>query len=403
MPRRVVITSAGVCSSLGFNLEQIIDNLKRGQVHFERPVFDQGVVTCPILSVDFRKLIGPFKDRRYLNRGALFCVTAALEAIRNSKLDKTSLSRAGLFVGTGPNLDLGGECPEIRQGRIGQNDLMALWILRFLPNTPASAISKLTGIHGENMTITTACSASLQAIGEAYRKIKDGYLDLALTGGGDSRLTPGGILAYKNAQALFEGNSDPKKASRPFDKGRKGFVPGEGGAFFLLEKLDHARSRGAEIFAEIQGFGSSMDGYNMTAPHPDGRWAQDAVITALAEARMSPDQIDVVSAHGTSTPLNDKMEGELIDRIYGKHKPLVIALKSLIGHVSAACGALELAIFLACMRNQYLPEIRNLEEPCHDGINFVRKGQSYNFRSGLIENFGFGGQNSALVVTRPSF
>lgn len=403
VPRRVVVTSVGVCSSVGFNLDQIIDNLKRGHVHFERPVFDQDVVSCPIASVDFRKLIGPFKDRRYLNRGALFCVTAALEIMRNSKLDKTSLSRAGLFVGTGPNLDIGGECPEIKQGRIGQNDLMALWILRFLPNTPASAISKLTGIHGENMTITTACSASLQAIGEAYRKIKDGYLDLALAGGGDSRLTPGGILAYKKAQALFEESGDPKKASRPFDKQRKGFVPGEGGAFFMLEELDHARLRGAEIFAEIRGFGSSMDGYTMTAPKPDGKWAQDAVVTALEEARMSPDQIDVVSAHGTSTPLNDEMEAELIDRIYGKHRPLVIALKSWIGHVSAACGALESAILLACMQNHYLPEIRNLAEPCHDGINFVRIGQNYNFFSGLIENFGFGGQNSALVFTRPSF
>jgi 3-oxoacyl-[acyl-carrier-protein] synthase II len=401
MSRRVVITSIGVCSSIGFNLEQIADNLKEKRFYFERPSFDPQIVSCPIVSVDFKKSIGPFKDRRYLNRGALLCVAAAGDAARNSLLDKLSLHEAGLFVGTGPNMDVGGECPEIRQGKIGQSDLMALWMLRFLPNTPTSAISKITGIHGENLTIATACSASLQAIGEAYRKIKDGYLEIALAGGGDSRLSPGGILAYKKAQVIFAAGGDPQKASRPFDKQRKGFVPGEGGAFFMLEELRHARSRGAEIIAEIKGFGSSMDGYNMTAPQPEGLWAQVAIMNALAEARMSPEQIDVISAHGTGTSLNDEMEATLIDRIYGKHKPPVIAIKSWIGHASAACGALELAIFLACMQSCYLPEIRNLDESCHSGINFVRMGQNYSFSSGLIENFGFGGQNSALVVTKP--
>ncbi len=399
MSRRVVITSIGVFSSLGFSIEQIVDNLKNGRVAFERPSFDDSVVTCPIKNFNIKDFINPFKDRRYLNRGAQFCVVSAIEAVKNAGISNKLLSNAGLFIGAGPNLDMGSEFPEVRAGEIDREDLKALWILRFLPNTAASAIARLTGIHGENLTITTACAASLQAIGEAFRKIKYGHLDLAFAGGGDSRLSRGGILAYKKAQALYTGNSDPAKASRPFDINRNGFVPGEGGAFFLLEEMDHAQRRGGTIYGEICGFGNSIDGYNMTAPNPDGRWGEKAVLAALNEAGMSPSEIDVVSAHGTGTSLNDDMEANLIDRVYGDNTPFVIAPKSWIGHISAACGAVELAITLACMRNNYLPEIRNLEEPCHSKINFVRNGQEHSVNTVMAENFGFGGQNCALIIS----
>ncbi len=400
MPKRVVITSIGIFSSLGFTPEQIIDNLKNKSVFFERPAFDESLVICPIRDFEIKNSTGPFKERRYLNRGAQFCAASAMEAVKNAKISRELLAKAGLFVGTGPNLDIGGEFPEVRDGDIDRKDLMALWILRFLPNTAASAIAGLTGIHGENFTINTACSASLQAIGEAFRKIKDGYLDLAFAGGGDSRLCHGGTLAYKKARTLFIGNGNPEKASRPFDKNRKGFVPGEGGAFFLLEEQGHAQKRGAKIYAEVCGFGSSIDGYNMTAPDPDGKLAEKSVLAALQEAGMSPYEIDVVSAHGTGTLLNDAMEANLIDRIYGKHSPFVIALKSWIGHISAACGAVELAICLVCMQNNYLPEIRNLKEPCHSQINFVLKEQKYSTDALVVENFGFGGQNSALIIKK---
>lgn len=400
MPRRVVITSIGVISSLGFTPGEIIDSLKNGDVAFERSSFDDSVVTCPIKDFDVRNYTGSFKDRRYLNRGAQFSTAAAIETVKNAGIDKELLKKAGLFTGVGPNLDIGGEFPEVRMGEIDRKDLMALWILRFLPNTAASAIARLAGIHGENITLTTACAASLQAIGEAFRKIKNGYLDLALAGGGDARLSYGGILAYKKANAIFTGNGEPEEMSRPFDCGRSGFIPGEGGAFLLLEEFEHAKRRGGKIFGEICGFGSSIDGYNMTAPDPDGKWGEAAVHAALTEAEMSPRQIDVVSAHGTSTLLNDEMEANLIDRVYGKHLPFVIALKSWIGHISAACGALELAISLACMQNDYLPEIRNLKDPCHSKINFIRRGKTCSPDTIMVENFGFGGQNSALIVKR---
>jgi len=400
MKRRVVITSMGVLSSLGHNHSEIIKGLKEETVSFERPVFDGEVVTAPIRNFNIRDYTGRFKESRYLNRGAQFAVASAIIAIGDSGYNRESLAEAGLFVGTGPNLNIGGEFPEIRGGEIDREDLQALWILKFLPNTAASIITKLSGIHGENLTITTACSASLQAVGEAFHKIKDGYLDIALAGGGDSRLNPGGILAYKKAGALYTGNSDPEKASRPFDRSRGGFVPGEGGAFFLLEELERAKGRGAKIYGEICGYTSSMDAYNMTAPDGDGKWGRIAVLAALQEAGMSPSQIDVISTHGTGTTLNDEREANLIDEIYRDCKPLAIALKSWIGHTASACGALELALSLVCMQRGYLPAVRNLKEPCHRNINFVRESGDFSFATCVIENFGFGGQNSALIVKR---
>jgi len=400
MKRRVVITSMGIFSSLGHGPGEIITSFKERNVSFERPAFDREVVTSPIRKFNVRDYTGPFKDGRYLNRGSQFAVAAAIVAIKNSGCENGDLAEAGLFVGAGPNLNVGGEFPEIREGEIGREGLKALWILRFLPNTAASVIAKLSGLHGENLTVCTACSASLQAIGEAFRKIKNGYLDRALAGGGDSRLSQGGILAYKRASALYKGDGEPDKASRPFDDNRSGFVPGEGGAFCLLEELEKARDRGAEIYGEICGYGSSMDASGMTAPEGTGKWGKLAVLSALQEAEMSPSQIDVISTHGTGTLLNDEGEANLIDEIYSSYNPGVIALKSWIGHTAAACGAMELTLSLICMQENYIPEIRNLKEPCSGKINFVRNGGAFSFGTCVIENFGFGGQNAALIVRR---
>lgn len=398
MARRVVITSIGVISSLGYNADAILNNLKKENVSFRRPDFDDEVVTSPIGGFSVRDFIGRFKNSRYLSRGACFSVASAIEAVRHAGLDGAMLARSGLFVGTGPNLDISGEFPGFQEGKMDADDLAALWILRFLPNTAASAVAQIAGIHGESSTITTACAASLQAIGEAFRKIKDGYLDLAFAGGGDSRLSPGGILAYKKAQALYTGAGEPEQACRPFDKGRQGFVPGEGGAFFLLEELEHAKRRGACMHGEVCGFGASLDGETMTAPASDGKWAEKAIRSALQEARVPPSDVHLVSAHGTGTALNDEMEAVLIDRIYGTHKPLVIALKSWIGHTAAACGAVELAVALISAGSGYLPKIRNLREPCMSGIHFVREGTTFTPGVSIIQNFGFGGQNCALVI-----
>ncbi len=401
MPNRVVITSIGVISSLGFSASEIMASIEEGRVAFERSPFDPELLTCPVgAGFNLRRFAGRYKNSRYLNRGAAFAVASAMEAVKGSGASGEMLAEAGLFVGAGPNLDIGGEFPEISGGEMERDSLAALWILKFLPNTAASAIADLAGIHGENATIGTACSASLQAVGEAFRKVRDGHLRAALAGGGDSRLSPGALLAYRKATALWTQNGRRAALYAPFDRGRKGFVPGEGGAFFVLENLEHARLRGAEIFGEVCGFGASMDGYNMTAPDPAGKWGEAAVMRALGQAGLLPGQIDVISAHGTGTPLNDDMEAALIGRVFGGSKPHVIALKSWIGHLSAACGAVELAIGLTCLRSGRLPRIRNLRQPCIEGINFVREPTPVSANSMLVQNFGFGGQNAALVVKK---
>jgi len=398
MNRRVVITSMGVVSSLGDTPEKIMDSFRGGTVSFTRPAFDNDIVISPIRHFFLKDYIGRFKNSRYLIRGSQLGVASAVRALKKADLDDSMTAGCGLFVGTGPNMDISGEFPNFVKGKLDTENLNALWMLRFLPNTMASTIAQLTGTHGENSTITTACAASLHALGEAFRKIRGGYLDLALAGGGESRINPFGILGYKKARALNSRPGDPEKASRPFNDDRSGFVPGEGGAFFLLEDLEHARKRKADIHGEICGFGNSLDGEAMTAPDAEGLWAEKALRSAFREAGIAPADIDLVCTHGTGTYLNDAMEHTLIKRIYGTHKPFLLALKSWIGHLSAACGAVETALLLICMQNGYLPEIRNLSAPCADDLNFVREPKTFTPRTAVIQNFGFGGQNGALVI-----
>ena len=396
--RRVVITSTGLFSAMGSSPLEIADTIRHDRVHFQHPDDDPELAVCPVNDFDLRQHTGRCKDARYLNRGAAFALAAALIAVKQSGLDRQSLENGGLFAASGPNMDISGECPDIIHGRISSRDLPALFLLKFLPNTATSLISQLAGIHGENLTLGSACAASLMAIGEGFRRIRDGYLDVAVAGGGDSRLSPCGLLSYKKAGALWQGTEDPAMAYAPFDAGRKGFIPGEGGAFFVLESLDHAERRSAVIHAEIKGYGSSLDGYAMTAPRPDGIWAKKAVAAALAQAGVSPSHVDLISTHGTGTALNDSMEIQLIKDVFSNDRPRLVAFKSFIGHLASSCGAVELALCLACSENKLWPQIRNLKTPIDPDLDYMEDSGVFSPRCILVENFGFGGQNSALVV-----
>jgi len=390
----------GVVSSLGATPEDIAERLAFGAPRFAF-TGEAGIWAAPVENFDLKAYTGRFKDGRYLNRGAQFAVASAAAAMEASGLSERERADTGLFCGSGPNFDVGEEFSKIDGGKISEEGLSALWMLRFLPNTAASAISRLTGIHGENHTCGNACAASLTALGEAFRKVRDGYLDTALAGGGDSRINRGGLLAYGMARALHRSGGDPTGVYAPFDANRQGFLPGEGGAFFLLEELEHARRRGAEIHAEILGFGSSIDGYNMTAPDPSGVWAEKAVRLALDEAFLLPSDVDAVSAHGTATQLNDQMEAELFGRLFGLHRPAILAPKAWLGHLASACGAVELAVMLAALKRGILPSNPHLKNPLDPTLDFVVSPRSAEEISTLLlENFGFGGQNSALVVRR---
>lgn len=398
MARSVVITGMGMISSLGDGPGAVEQSIRSNKVAFEYADGSPGQVVAPVKDFDLRAYAGRHKNLRYLNRGAAMAVAAALRAVDDAGLTPDQCQAAGLFVGGGPNLDLGAECPDIMNGKISSDPLAALWILRFLPNTAASAIAQLIGCHGENLTVGNACAASLQAIGEAYRKISAGYLDVALAGGGDSRLSAGALLAYQKAQALYAGTHRPSQASRPFDRHRQGFVPGEGGAFFVLETAQHAAARNATVMAQVCGYGATMDAHAMTAPHPDGLWAEKALRAALVDAGMGPGLITMVSAHGTGTPLNDEVEANIIQRLFKGHHPHVLALKSWIGHLASACGAVELAICLTARQRVVWPFVRNLDAPCLGDLNFLVEGKTGGMGPFILQNFGFGGQNAALVI-----
>lgn len=402
MRNRVVITGTGYITSLGCTSEELEKAVRSDTPAFTHSTSLEGCIECPIADFDLTRTTGRWKHKRYLARGAQLALSAALRAAKDSNLHEELLESAGLFTGVGPNLDIGADFPDIQKGHMNHLHLPALWMLRYLPNTTASAISQFLNIHGENSTIGTACSASTQALGEAFRRIKDGYLTTALAGGGDSRLSHGGLLGYNKAQALWNKGGDPDNACRPFDENRAGFIAGEGGAMFVLESLEQAQARGAHILAEICGYGASMDAHAMTAPHPEGRYAEQAVRSALAEAGMAPDEINLISAHGTSTPLNDQMEAGMIDRVFyareHSRNPVVTAIKSWIGHCSAAAGAVELSILIALHRNGLIPPIRNLSKPCNANIDYETELTAPTGNNILLENFGFGGQNSALIL-----
>lgn len=376
MNERVVITSAGVISPLGLSLHEMRNTLFHSFPEME--LFQEQWVT-PVQDFDFSAFIPRFKNRRYLNRGAMMSIAAAAQCVSDSGLSFGDFKEAGLFLGTGPHMDI-----------TEFSETSPLWMLKHLPNTPLSAISQITGARGENMTVCSACSASLQAIGEAYRRIKDGYITMALAGGGDSRLNPGGLDGYSQAGALFKG-TDPSDYL-PGVNNPGGFIPGEGGAVFLLETLSSAEKRGASILGEITGFGLSVDGLSMTAPDPEGVRAEAAVRQAIKSAGIFPEDLGLLSLHGTGTSLNDAMERKLFERIFREEKPVRVAFKQWMGHLSAACGAVELACVLGCFHEDSWPRGNR-----KTGI-IERKPLKGKFA--MLENFGFGGQNCALVVKK---
>ncbi|XPV75502.1 MAG: beta-ketoacyl-[acyl-carrier-protein] synthase family protein [Desulfovibrio sp.] len=389
MASRVVITGMAGVAPCG----QSPDFSGLGEYHNCFSRHESGQIIAPVPEFALTDYTGRFKQRRYLTRGAEFAVATAVAALKNSGYENAP-ELCGLFLGTGPTLDFSDE------------SLRALWLLEHLPNTPASIISILLNITGENLTLTTACAAGSQAIGEGFLRVRHGRTAVALVGAGDSRLSDGGLLGYSKAGALYwdEDGFEPSEASRPFDGQRGGFIPGEGGAFFVLESVESALKRGAHIYGEICGYGSGMDAHSMTDPDPQGKGAEACVRRALADAGLGAQNIDGISAHGTSTPMNDMAEAAMLGRVFENCSTEITAFKSYIGHLSAACGAVELWLAMRCLEDGIWPAVRNLQDTSGlpvGGLNFVRDAHStVPKQTILLENFGFGGQNSALVVRK---
>ncbi|HEY1377171.1 MAG TPA: beta-ketoacyl-ACP synthase II [Gemmataceae bacterium] len=422
--RRVVITGLGVVAPNGVGKDAFWSACRDG-VSGVRPIrsFDASRHPVKIAAEvnDFDVL--PYlpdehrKSAKIMSRATKFAVGAAGLAVRDSGLgrDWDDPTRVGVCMGTGVvPIDLPEIAPALasacqdgqlqadRLGEQGASAVQPMWILKYLPNMVAAHISMAYNAQGPNSTITTACVAGTQAIGEAFRLVARGDADVMLTGGADSRIDPLFLLAYTSLGALSRSERDPREVSRPFDRRRDGFVLGEGAGVLVLEDMERARRRGAHIYAEVKGFGSSFDAFSITKPDPEARGAARAIESALAEARVDRRDVDYINAHGTSTRLNDQMETVAVKRVFGEHArrlPLS-SIKSMIGHLIGAAGAVEAVALALTLSDGVVPPTINLTDPdpaCD--LDYVpQTAREIRTRAAVSTSFGFGGQNGALVL-----
>src|SRR5438874_10837184 len=422
--RRVVISGLGVVAPNGVGKDAFWSACREGMSgvgpirSFDAsnyPVKIAGEVNdfdvTPFLPSEHRK------SAKIMSRATRFAVGAAGLAVRDSGVgpEWDDPTRVGVCMGTGvvpidlpeiaPALALAcadGQLQTDRLGEQGSGAIQPMWILKYLPNMVAAHISMAYNAQGPNSTITTAGVAGTQAIGEAFRLIARGDADVMLAGGADSRIDPLMLLAYSALGALSRSERSPSEVSRPFDRRRDGFVLGEGAGVLILEDAEHARRRGASIYAEVKGFGSSFDAFSITKPDPEARGAARAIEAALNEAHVDRSEVDYINAHGTSTRLNDQMETTAVKRVFGEHArrlPLS-SIKSMIGHLIGAAGAVEAVAMALTLHGGVVPPTINLTDPdpaCD--LDYVpQTAREYRAKAAVSTSFGFGGQNGALVM-----
>lgn len=408
--KRVVITGMGAMTPLGETVESYWDGLVNGKSGIgPMTLADSSDYPCTISgevsNFDPSTYINP-KEARRMARFSQLAVSAAGLALEDAgiNLDKENSERLGVVVGNGN----GGFPTTEENARIlfekGGMKISPFFIPMILPNMAAANISRIYGLQGYTSTIITACAAGNQAIGEAAEAIRRGAADIIVGGGCEAGISQLGLGGFNVIKALTRRNDQPETASRPFDANRDGFVPAEGAAMLIMESIEHALSRGANILAEIAGYGVSSDAFHPVQPDEDGAGAARAIRWALEDAQIEPRSIDYINAHGTSTPKNDLSETLAIRRVFGEHahKVPVSSTKSMIGHALGGAGALEaVASIKTIMHSEIHPTI-NYEVPDPDCDldyvpNFSRKTQ---VDSVLSNSFGFGGQNACLVFKR---
>ncbi len=423
--RRVVVTGLGIVAPNGIGKDAFWSACVEGRSGIRQiSVFDASTFPIKIAGEVKDFDVTPFvpdscrKSLKIMGRASRFGVGASGMAIQDSGLNWAALApeRIGVVMGSGiVPIDLGEIRPLLDQvmTQEGQFDLnrldtssgtplFPLWLLKYLPNMVSAHISMAFNAQGPNNTITTACVAGTQAVGEAFRLINRGDADVILAGGADSRLDPLLMLAYTVLGTLSRADRNPDQASRPFDRLRDGFVLGEGSAVLVLEEYEHARARNANIYAEIMGFGSSFDAYSITKPDPQGKGGARAIQAALNEAKLSPDQIGYVNAHGTSTKLNDAMETAAFKNVFGEgaKKIPISSIKSMIGHSIGASGAIEAAAMALTLSQDVIPPTINLThpDPACDLDYTPNVARDSMVKIALSTSFGFGGQNGALIM-----
>ena len=409
--RRVVITGMGVVTPVGQDLETFWSRLKNGVSGIHKIAsFDTSRFDCQIAGevrdFDPKLFFKNPKDVRRADRFTHLAMAATKMAIKDGCLDleKTQRDRFGVIVSSG----IGGLQTLEQQHAVllakGPSRNSPFTIPMLISNMASGIISMEYGLQGPNMSIVTACATSANAIGESWRMIKFGDADIFLAGGSEAAICPMGLAGFSAMKALSRRNDEPERASRPFDRDRDGFVMGEGAGVVVVEELQHAKARGARIYCEIAGYGLSADAYHMTAPPPDGEGAARAMQMALNHARISPEQVDYINAHATSTDIGDICETRAIKKVFGDHayKVAISATKSMTGHLLGGAGAVEMAACALSIRDSVIPPTINLEHPDEAcDLNYTPNvAQEKKVRVALNNAFGFGGHNATLVATK---
>ncbi len=409
--RRVVITGMGALSPIGNSVTETWDAVLAGKsgvgpiTRFDASAFG-AQIAAEVKGFDPLKILDT-KEVKRLDLFSQYALSAADEAWNDAGLAGNTItpSRMGCILGVG----LGGLPVLERFHQVyleeGPRKISPFLIPMMISNLAPGNVAIRFGLKGPNFTVTSACTSSTHAIGEAYKMIRDGVQDLILTGGSESTVTPIAVGGFAAMKALSTRNDDPTRASRPFDKDRDGFVLGEGAAVLVLEELSSALSRGAKIYGELCGYGASCDAFHITAPPTDGEGARSCMTLAMADAGIQPDQVGYVNAHGTSTPANDIAETNAIKAVFGEHakvKLLVSSTKSMTGHLLGAAGAIEAVFCAKALSQGIIPPTANLDNPDEGcDLDYVAKTpRKQQVDYAMSNSFGFGGTNAAIVMGR---
>lgn len=410
MSRRVVVTGMGVVTSLARQVEELWNAVLAGK----SGIHEFKNIDISDMKVHFGGEVNDWSMEGYVDRKEAkrieiftqYAMVAAIDAVNDSGLDfsKEDPYRCGSVIGSG----VGGINEiELQVGRLvlkGPDKVSPFTIPKLMPNAASGHVSIHYGLKGPNFAIATACASATNAIGSALKLIQRNACDVVVTGGSEAACSRMGLAGFANMRALSERNDDPTAASRPFDRDRDGFVLSEGAGVLVLEEYEHAKARGAAIYGEVLGYGATGDGGHITQPNPEGEGAGRAMSEALADAKLDPEKVDYINAHGTSTPLGDKAETVAIKRVYGDHahKLNVSSTKSQVGHLLGASGGVEAILTLKALSTGVCPPTINLDNPDPEcDLNYTANTpQERSIEYAMSNSFGFGGHNATIVMGR---
>jgi 3-oxoacyl-[acyl-carrier-protein] synthase II len=407
MTDRVVVTGIGLVTPVGLDRKTTWDSLLEGKSGIDYiSLFDaegfESRIAAEVNEFDAAPILGR-KETRRLDRFAQFACVAALEALEDAGLDMANEDpdRVGVLIGSG----VGGIMTITEQHKIllnkGPKRVSPFLVPMMLGDMASGQVSMMIGAKGPNFSTVSACATGTDSIGEALEMIRRGRADVVIAGGTEAAVCEIGVAGFNSCMALSTRNDDPQAASRPFDSGRDGFVLGEGAGLVVLESLEHAEKRGANVLAELAGYGASSDAHHVTQPHPEGEGAARAMKWAIEDAKLRPENVDYINAHGTSTPLNDKFETIAMKRMYGDHayNLKISSTKSMTGHLLGAAGGIEAAFSVLAIKEGIIPPTINLDDVDPDcDLDYVpNKAVKQKVDVAMSNSLGFGGHNASLV------